>query len=408
MKKLMILGAGSGQIDIISKARARGLYVIVVSPYGDYPGLKIADCTYDLDVRDEGAILAVAMKEKIDGIITDQTDMAMRTVAYVAEQMGLPGIGYECAKLFTDKSAMRRKSEELGLPTIKSAVTTTCAEAEAFLEKLGKPAIIKPVDNQGSRGIYKIESDSDLRKFYSKAQEFSKSKQVIIEQYIDGDEYEVNSIVINGEEHTLCCGDLTMFQLPGIFASMYRLYPSCRDAAEVKRLLQLNKDTIEGFGLVNGISHSEYRVDRDGTPYLIEAAARGGGAHVSSDIIALQTGFDTSEYLIDCALGISHGELTFDTEQCHCGTFSFYLPAGKVVAVEGVADAIDLPYIRGNDLAEIELGMITKPYSDKTGRYISVLVGDDRENLMEHFNEYRSLIKIKVMTEEGLKGPVWE
>ena len=408
MKKLMVLGAGSGQIDIIQKAQARGIHVIAVSPYGDYPGLKIADTTYDLDVRDEESILEVARQEKIDGVITDQTDMAMRTVAYVAEHMGLPGIGYECASLFTDKYAMRRRSEELGLPTIKSAVTGSIEEAEEFFVNLGKPAIIKPVDNQGSRGIYKIESIEDIAANYEQSRAFSKSQRVIIEQYVDGDEYEVNSLVINGVEHTLCCGDLTMFEEPGIFASRFRLYPSCRDEQEVARLLQLNKDTVEGFGLKNGLTHSEYRADKDGTVYLIEAAARGGGAHVSSDIIGLQTGFDTSEYLIDFALGLAGDAPQFETELCHCGTFSFYLPAGKVISTEGIEEAKALPFIRGNDLDEIEEGMITKPYSDKTGRYISVLVADDRDELMDHFDQYKQLINIKVETEDGIKGPVWK
>ena len=404
----MILGAGSGQVDIIQKAQARGIYVIAVSPYGDYPGLKIADKTYDLDVRDEEAILEAAVSEKIDGIITDQTDMAMRTVAFVAERLGLPGIGYECARLFTNKYEMRKRSEELGLPTIKSAATNSVEEAEAFFKELGKPAIIKPIDNQGSRGIFKIENVEDLAANYERARAFSKSSSVIIEQYVDGCEYEVNSLVIDGVEHTLCVGDLTMFEEPGVFSSRYRLYPSRRDGNEVARLLKLNKDTVEGFGLKNGLTHSEYRADSDGTVYLIEAAARGGGSYVSSDIIGLQTGFDTSEYLIDFALGLANDAPEFDTELCHCGTFSFYLPVGKIISVEGVEEAKELPFIRGNDLHEIELGMITKPYSDKTGRYISVLVADSREELMEHFATYMDLIKIKVETEDGVKGPVWK
>lgn len=408
MKKLMIIGAGTGQVAIIQKARERGIYVIAVSPYGNYPGLKFADATYDIDVRDMEAILEIAKAENIDGITTDQTDMAMRTVAYVAEKMGLPGIGYECAKLFTDKYAMRKRSEELGLTTIKSLVTYSKEEAINFFSSLGCDAIIKPVDNQGSRGVYKIENIADINNNFDKSQQFSKSNGVIIEQYIDGEEYEVNSIVINGKEHLLCCGDLTMFEEEGIFASMSRLYPTQRDPEIVTRLLKLNTDTIEGFGLKNGLSHSEYRVDKNGIPYLLEAAARGGGAYVSSDIIRWQTGLDTSDYLIDAALGENRTP-EFKTELCHCGTFSFYLPAGRVVAVDGIKEAKTLEFIRGNDLSEIKLGMITKPYSDKTGRFISVIVAGSRKELLERFEIYKALVnKMQIETETGIKGPVWK
>lgn len=213
----MILGAGSGQVTIIEKAKSRGLHTVVVSPDGDYPGLKIADSVYYIDVREQEEILEIAKREQIDGVITDQTDMAMRTVAYVAEKMGLPGIGYECAKLFTDKYAMRKKSEELGLPTIKSCIAHNIEQAKHFYEELGKSAIMKPVDSQGSRGIFKINRLIDIDESFEKSQSFSKSGSVIIEQYVNGDEYEVNSIVINGVEHTLCCGDLTMFEEPGVF-----------------------------------------------------------------------------------------------------------------------------------------------------------------------------------------------
>ena len=217
----------------------------------------------------------------------------------------------------------------------------------------------------------------------------------------------MNSIVVDGIEHTLCYGDVIMFEEPGIFASRQRLYPSCREEQVVARLLQLNRDTIEGFGLLNGLTHSEYRADSDGTVYLIEAAARGGGSYVSSDIIGLQTGFDTSEYLINFALGYGGEIPCLSTGLCHCGTFSFYLPEGKVVSTEGVEEAKALTFIRGNDLHEIEEGMITKPYNDKTGRYISVLVGNSRNELMNHFNQYKGMIKIKVETKGGIKGPIW-
>ena len=143
----MVLGAGLYQVPLITTAQKQGIYTIAVSPDGDYPGLKVADKTYLYDVRDEESILRAAQEENIDGIVTDQTDIAVRTVAYVANNMGLPGIDYECAKRFTDKYLMRERCEELGLPTIKHRIVSSEAEAEAFLNETGTDAIIKPVDN---------------------------------------------------------------------------------------------------------------------------------------------------------------------------------------------------------------------------------------------------------------------
>ena len=83
---------------------------------------EYADKIYDLDLRRQDEILEIAQKEKIDGIITDQTDIPVRTMAYVADNMGLPGIGYDTACLFTDKGKMRQKLEELGIPVLPNKI----------------------------------------------------------------------------------------------------------------------------------------------------------------------------------------------------------------------------------------------------------------------------------------------
>lgn len=407
MKKIMILGAGVYQVPIIQKAKEKGLYTIAVSPRGNYPGLKIADKTYDLDVRDQESILEIAREEGISGITTDQTDIAIRAVAYVAEKMQLPGIGYECAKLFTDKFKMRKKSEELGLPTIRNNVVYSLEAALEFFNETDKSVMIKPVDNQGSRGVFRVDTEGELVDKFEEARRFSHKGKIIIEEYIEGDEYEVDSIVLDGREHMLMCGDVTLFDVPGIFASKTRLYPSAGSRKVLEKLYDLNKKTIEGFGLKQGLTHSEYLVDKTGQPYLIEAAARGGGAFVSSYITELQTGLNTAEFLIDAALGIVNKDMTIGRELCHCGTLSFYLPKGRVVSLEGIDRAKNLPFVKAHLLDEIKLGMETVKFSDKTSRYISVLVGNSRQELLQNIALFRDTVKTKVNVGNEIQGPVW-
>lgn len=407
MKKLMILGAGVYQVPILTRAKEKGYYTIAVSPDGDYPGLQIADKVYYIDVRDKEKVLEAAAAEKIDGITTDQTDLAMETIAYVAEHLGLPGISYECARLFTDKSLMRIKGEQLGIPTIRSRVTDTAEEAADFLKELGRPAMIKPVDNQGSRGIFLVHNAEELQEHYDLARSFSKTGRVIIEQYVKGREFEVDSLVYDYKAKTLMYADVVLFDIPGIFASKTRIYPSAADPKEVENLLEYNRQIIEGFGLQQGITHSEFIMDEDGQPYLLEAAARGGGAFVSSHITKLQTGLDTADFLIDLALGHITEMPAFERNLCHCGGISFYLPVGKVVSTEGIEEAKQLPYMCAHRLDDIQLGMQTETFSDKTARYISVLRADSREELLAHIDEYRKTIRIKVETAEGIQGPIW-
>ena len=103
----MILGAGIYQVPLIRTARRMGLYTIVVSIPGDYPGFALADKIYELNTRDKEAILAAAEKEQIDGICTSGTDVAVSTIGYVCEKMHLSGIPCEAAEILTDKAKMK-------------------------------------------------------------------------------------------------------------------------------------------------------------------------------------------------------------------------------------------------------------------------------------------------------------
>lgn len=406
-RKIMILGAGNHQLHLIRKAREMGLHTVVISPPGDYPGLAEADKVYDLDVRAAEEIAEIGRREGISGVVSDQGDVFVKPQAYVAEKLGLPGIGTEAAALFTDKAAMRRKSMELGLPTIKSTLTESLAEAEAFLRELGAPAIIKPINNGGSRGVSRVSTIEELREKYPTAAGFSGTGKVIIEQFIDGREYEVDSLVVNGECRYMMTADLTEFRLPDVFACTTILFPADTDAETEKRLIELNRKTIEGFGLRQGLSHAEYIEDRHtGELYLMEAAARGGGLYISSHVAGLQTGLDTAELLIRLALGELTQMPDFPRELCHCGYVSCYLPVGEIISMDGIEEAKSLPFVT-KWLIRAKEGMHTGQYTDKGLRNVFFLRADSREELNEHIEQIRNTVRVKVRTAAGIEGPIW-
>ena len=408
MKKIMILGAGQYQMPIITRAKELGLYTIVISPKGDYPGLEAADKAYYVDVKDMDTILEIAREEGIAGITTDQTDIPVRTQAYVSEKLGLPGISYESARIFTDKSLMRERCEELGIRSIRHKASGDIDEVKAFFDSIGRNAIMKPVDNQGSRGVFKIESKAQIDELFETAASFSKSGKVIIEEFIDGQEYEVDSIVFDYKDQTLMYGDVIPFEIPGMFAAKIRMYPSGSDKEIIDRLLQYNSDILQGFGLKQGITHSEYIVDEEGQPYLLEAAARGGGSFISSHIVKLRTGVDTSDFLVKLALGeISDQPVVGDMNNVCC-YLSFFLHPGTVTSVEGLEEVKALPYLHVHNLDGIKIGAKTGAFSDKTQRYINVMYADTREELYRRIDDFKKTLKIVVETENGPQGPVWE
>ncbi len=386
-----------------------GFTTIVVSPVKSEIGHRIADISEIYDVKDEEGLLACALKHQISGIITDQTDIAVRTVAYVAEKMGLPGIGYETACLFTDKYRMREKCKELGIPTLKYKMCHSLEEALEFFEELGEYAILKPVDNQGSKGVSFIDSKDKMIERFTEAMDYSKQKEVLIEQVAKGREFVVEGLAYNGMFTNLNVGDTYYFDIPDVFSATQRVFPTNADEELRKKVEDINQRIITGFGLKQGISHSEF-IMNDNDVILIETAARGGGVFISSDLVSLCTGLDTEEFLLNIATGSISEAPKIGRDLKACCYQAMFLPVGVVERVNGVDKVVGLPYVHHHNLDDIVVGMQTKEPKDKTARFFLIVEGKDRDELNERVNSIKAILDgVDVRCADGsVKHPIWE
>lgn len=408
MKKIMILGAGVYQFPLVQKA-AEMCEVILVAPKISPEFEKCAKKCYYTDLREKEKILEIARKEKINGIITDQTDIPVRTVAYVASEMGLPGNPYDIACLFTDKGLMRKKMEEIGIKVLPNSQVVSEEQAVEFYESQGGDGnefIIKPADNQGSRGVFKVYSAKDIRKYFSESVKHSPTNTVVIEKYATGQEFVVEGISFNGEYKPLIIGDTHYFDKDTTFAARERIFPSREKEELTERVLELNEKIITGFGLIQGISHSEYVMDGNDI-YLIETAARGGGVFISSDLISLQTGLCTEEFLIHIALGEQKELPDLKPRNQVCGYIAFFLPEGEVISVDGVEEVCQLPYVHRNILYSIKQGMKIGAATDKTSRFSIIVSGKNWKEWETNVKHVQELLKIQVQKDGEIKTPIW-
>ena len=382
--KLLIIGAGDFQLPLVQEA-AKTCQVLLAAPVISEAFDPYISDRLICDVRDEETILAFAKKHQIDGVITDQTDIAVRSVAYVAENMGLPGIGSETGLLFTDKSRMRARMAELGR------------------------VIIKPLDTQGSRGVQVCASEQELRDKYPEAARWSGNGNVIVEQFATGREFVVESLVLDYDYHNLCIGDTLYFDIPDAFAAKSRIFPTTADEALRSKVLALDEQIIRGFGLRQGITHSEYIME-GGEVYLIETAARGGGVFISSDLIHLSSGLHTEQFLINIALGRQKEVPEILPQQQYCGYMAFYLPVGRVTRVEGVEEVCALPFVHRNQLGKLHAGMENREgATDKTSRLAVIVSGPTRQALMDNMAAVRRTLQIEIQAPDGsIHTPIWE
>lgn len=406
---IMVLGAGALQVPLINRVIEKGFNPVVVSLHSDEPGMQMVKDTIVADFVEEELMLQYARQYDIVGIVTDQTDLPVRAIAYVSEKMGLPGIGYETACLFTDKFMMREKCRELGIATLEYNLVNSYDEAREFFVNLAKPVIIKPLHNQGSKGVCKVSTLTDLEEKYGEAERYSQGDKILLEEFVNGeDELVIEGVALDGWYENLVCGDTHYFNIPDVFSARQRVFPSVKNPEIVEQALSLNKKIIEGFGLTRGLTHGEYIVS-EGKVYLIEIAARGGGVYISSDIVPLMTGFDTTSFIVDIATKqtITRPEVE-DKGKVVCYT-AFFLPEGIVKAVKGVEEVTSKPFIHHNNLSALTEGKIIKKNTDKTSRFFMVLDAESKDEMDDRINWIQHTLKVSVSTNnDSEEGIIWK
>jgi len=412
MKKsrLMVLGAGMCQVPIIRRARGMGFEVIAVSIAGNYPGLSIADRSYEIDVRDKERILEVAQEEGICGILTDQTDIPVPTVAYVAERLGLPGVSYDCACRFTNKYLMREYAEKAGVPVPKFAKASSPEEARDSAAGMKMPVIVKPVDSQGSRGVTVAADLSELDGVVDAALSFSPSSTVIVEEFFEGREVVIQGFVSGCRLTNLVMGDRVYFDIPNLFIPKQTLFPSLLPEDLKARVFAVNTRLIESLAPRFGITHSEYLVnERTGDIRLVETAIRGGGVFISSDLIPLACGIDVNDLIIRLATGREGAPLDASgMVRRASGYVCFTLPEGVIRKIEGAEALRSLKGVHRAHIDDLYAGKRTGKLSDKTMRMGPILIsGQDRDELDATMSKIRDTFSIEVETRDGPQSIIW-
>lgn len=404
---VLILGAANLQIPLIQFVQSKGYRVIVVSIPGDYPGFEIADRCIYCDVRDAKTILQEVANEKVVAVMTDQTDLPVPTIAYLAKELGLAGNDEQTALTYTNKCRMREAINEIGLPNVRycraQAVEDVAQNWYIY------PAIIKPEDNQGSRGVCRVNNFEELRNAFDEALSFSKTKHVIVEEFFEGKEVVVEGFVKDGEYLHLGIGDRIYFNLDNQFIPSQTIFPSTISSNLQDALLQFERKLHAHLHPSFGMTHSEYLINDKGEIRLVETALRGGGVYISSHLIPLYAGVNNYEMLLNSALG-KHTSL-YDVEKQMQRKASayvcFYLPEGEVVSIKGIEELQQLKGVVKVDMHNVEVGTHIGAMINKTHRLGPILVSaDSREEINKLIKQVQQTLDIRVLCPDGTERSI--
>ena len=319
MKKLAIIGAAYYQRPLYNKAKEMGLYVIGFAWADGAVCRDMPDKFYEISVTEKERILEVCRQEQIDGICTIASDVAAPTVAYVAEQMGLVGNSYECSLRANNKFLMRQAFTKADVPCPNYWCVNDHSEIKYQTSNIKHqtfPLIVKPSDRSGSLGVMKVEKAEDLLPAIKAAQGYSFKHEAMVEQFIEGREISVEFISYHGVHYPLQITDKVTTEAPH-FVELEHHQPADLTAAQYKEIYSITNRALTALGIINGASHSEYRITKDGKIYVMEIGARMGGDFIGAALVKLSTGYDFVKGVIEVALG-EFSEPVFG-EQKHSG-----------------------------------------------------------------------------------------
>lgn len=263
----------------------------------NWPRESIDQTFYMPDVQKQwklqDALLGVsymARTENIDRIVA-LDDFDVETAATLREHLRVPGMGDTTARYFRDKLAMRTKARDEGLLVPEFIHVLNHGQLREFMERVQPPWVLKPRSMAGSMGIRKIHSPDE---FWAALEKLGDQQSFnLLEQYVPGDIYHVDSILY---ERELLFSLVSRYGRPPMEVSqqgdIFTTATLPLGSSEAKPFVELNKNVMNAFGLLRGVSHSEFIRGREaGRLYFLETSARVGGAHIV-DLIEIATGIN--------------------------------------------------------------------------------------------------------------------
>ena len=273
--KVLILGVASVQMDAVLELKKMGCETYAIAMAKDGPAASVADHFEVINILDVESIVQFILDNQIDAVYSTGSDIAMPVACQISERLGLPHfVASQAAYICNHKNAMR------------ATLTAACEGNIPYqvLDRIeaitvGFPAILKPSDAQGQRGIFLLHSQEEFESHFEQARQFSREGKVIVEQYIDGPEVSVNGYMVNGVLRFVVASDRDTW--PEYTGLIHRHIVPGREFSreteqQIKRVME---DACNRVGILNGPVYFQMKISED-KPYIIEMTPRLDGCHM--------------------------------------------------------------------------------------------------------------------------------
>jgi len=345
MRRILILGASLMQKPAIMEAKKLGCYVVAVDANVHAFCVDMVDRFERIDLKDVPSLIKFAKELQdnggLSGVFTAATDFSA-SVAAITEALNLKGHSLEASLNASDKARMRAKFLQHNIPS-PNFIEVGSDFSPILLSSLSYPLVVKPVDNMGARGCVLVHDDSHIIEAVQKASMFSRSKRVIVEEFIEGPEFSIEGLIFDGKVYITALADRHIFFSP-YFVEMGHTIPSNFPSDIQDEVVSVFVQGVKALGLTHGACKGDIFFDVNKKKAVIgEIAARLSGGYMSGWTVPYSSGINITGLAVQLALGEKISEdipfPTKDNTKVFASERAWVSIPGKVSEVLGLESA---------------------------------------------------------------------
>ncbi len=403
-KRLLVLGGSRISCEIIRHARAMGVTTGVTDWYAleRSPAKQMADEAYFVSTSDIDAMVDLIRGEGFDGVFTGYTDSVLPYYAEMCERAGLPAYGTkEQFDIFIDKGKYKSLLRSFDVPTIPE-YRVDAGRFEETASRVVYPAIVKPVDGSGSKGITVCANGDELKRAIAFAREESKAKDVLVERYIDGPEVTVFWLFVDGRYYVTLMGNRHVkhnqegeLPLPAGYT-----YPSAALPRFLEEVAPRMERMFRSVGIKNGLMFAQCKL-ANGTCAVYDMGYRLTGSLEHINLKGM-CGYDPMDMMIRFALTGEMGEpdIAGKVDPFLGGKYSYNLSLlcrpGRVGEIRGLEEIMSLPGVFDAVVAHPEGDAVTEAMKGRLAQITVRVLGraDTVEEMKKEMLEIQRLARV--------------
>ena len=402
-KTLLIIGAGREQIPAYQIAKKMGLFVVSTDRNPKAPAFEFADKKLICSTRDANhtleTVLEFSKKNPINGVMTIANDVPF-TVALVANALSLPGISLQSARYASNKILMKNQFVKHRVPTPKLEILGNKKDFLKLVSKKSFPLILKPSDGRGGRGVLYLDKSVDLNWAWNFVFKISDNKELMLEEYVAGDQLSVEGIFIKKKFHPIAFADRNYENLAQTKPHIIEdggVIPSKYEGKILKKISSLIKKASKSLNIDFGTVKADIVLSND-EPMIIELAARLSGNYLATHHIPMAYGTDLVSAVIKLSLGIGFDSSLVSPKHKKFLAVRYFFPKhGLIKNIQGIEKVKSKHFVKILEIFH-DIGSVQPKIAGHVDRAGTIICqGENYSNAIS--NAEKSVNEIKFIVE---------